>query len=175
MNAGVIPWIGGAALVGCAVFFAEPWRTAMTVGVMLAYPLLDRYWRIPAPATRRMRHLAWLLASALLLLLLVWRPQHLGFAISTLLFAALPEEWFFRAYFMTRLGSGWRANLLATLLFATLHGMTRGVTTAALVTLPSLAYGWLFQRTRDLPLLVLVHCLSNVIYILLLAFLPHQG
>ncbi len=43
------------------------------------------------------------------------------------------------------------------------------VRTALLVFLPSLFYGWLYQRTRDLPLLVLVHALSNLVYVMFLA------
>jgi len=42
-------------------------------------------------------------------------------------------------------------------------------TVAVLVFVPSLFYGWLYQRTRDLPLLVLVHALSNLTYTLFLA------
>ncbi len=103
--------------------------------------------------------------------LLLWQPAHAGFALATLLLAALPEEWFFRAYFMTRLGSGWRANLIASLLFAVMHGFSRDWTAAALVFVPSLFYGWLYQRTRDLPLLILIHGLSNLLYVLFVAHL----
>jgi membrane protease YdiL (CAAX protease family) len=101
------------------------------------------------------------LAGAVMLL---WQPQHAGFALATLLLAALPEEWFFRAYFMVRLGTGWRANLIASVLFCLLHGLTRDWTTALLVFVPSLFYGWLYQRTRDLPLLILIHGLSNLFF-----------
>ena len=97
--------------------------------------------------------------------LLAWRPAALHL-FATLFLAALPEEWFFRGYFMMRLGMGWRANLFASLLFAALHGLTHDWMTAALVFLPSLAYGWLYQRTRDLPLVVLTHAVSNLIYML---------
>jgi hypothetical protein len=100
------------------------------------------------------------------LALLAWRPSAAPFALATLLAAAIPEEWFFRTYFMIRLGQGSRANIITSLLFSLMHGLTRGWTAAALVFLPSLFYGWLYQRTRDLPLLVLVHTLSNLIYVL---------
>ena len=98
--------------------------------------------------------------------LLVWHPYALSLFVSTLFFAALPEEWFFRGYFMPRIGSGWPANLLASLLFALLHGVTHDWITATLVFWPSLFYGWLYQRTHDLPLLVLAHALSNQFYML---------
>lgn len=101
--------------------------------------------------------------------LVFFQPAYGSFALFTLLFAALPEEWFFRAYLMTRLGTGPWANLMASLLFSLVHGLTRGWTTAFLVFVPSLIYGWLYQRSRDLPLLVLVHALSNLIYAMFLA------
>jgi len=33
---------------------------------------------------------------------------------------------------------------------------------------PSLVYGWLYQRTRDLPLIVLLHTLSNLVFVMFL-------
>ena len=70
---------------------------------------------------------------------------------------------------MTRRGQGRSSNLIASLLFSLLHGLTRDWAIALLVFVPSLAYGWLYQRTRDLPLLVMVHALSNLIYAVFLA------
>lgn len=136
---------------------------------MLLLPLFDRGWQLPSLPCSRLHHLSWAAITIAGIALLVWRPSVVPYALSTLLMAALPEEWFFRAYFMTRLGQGVRANIIASLLFSLLHGLTRGWTTAVLVFLPSLFYGWLYQHTRDLPLLVLVHALSNLVYVLFLA------
>lgn len=69
---------------------------------------------------------------------------------------------------MGRLGAGWRANAMASLLFSLLHGLTRDWATALLVFVPSLFYGWLYQRSRDLPLLVLAHTMSNLVFVLFL-------
>ncbi len=160
------PWISGALLAGCAIAVAEPQRSAVLGAVMLFCPLLDRQWRPPAMPNASWHKWSWLAALALIAAVLAWRPAALHLFIATLLLAALPEEWFFRAYFMTRLGMGWRANLLASLLFAALHGLTHDWMTASLVFLPALAYGWLYQRTRDLPLVVLAHAVSNLIYML---------
>ncbi len=135
---------------------------------MLFLPLLDRYWQIPVMPRRVSSYSAWAATAALIVGLVIWRPQYSGYTASTLLLAALPEEWFFRAYFMERLGRGWRANLITSLLFAVLHGLARGWLTGLLVALPSLFYGWLYQRTRDLPLLVLLHGLSNLVFMLFL-------
>ena len=174
MTREIFPWIGGAVLTGCAVFFAEPLRTYALMGTMLFFPLLDRQWRLPNFSRAPLQYalsLALLLTAAALLL---WQPQHLSYALTTLLTAALPEEWFFRAYFMTRLqetrwGQGWRANLVTTLLFVGLHALTRGWMVGLMVLGPSLVYGWLYQRTRDLPLLVLVHALSNLVFVMFLS------
>lgn len=163
---GLTPWISGALLVGCAIVVPEPQRSAALLVVMLFYPLIDRQWRPPAMPNALWHKLSWLAVLALVAALLAWRPAALHLFITTLLLAALPEEWYFRAYFMARLGMGWRANLLASLLFAALHGLSHDWLTAALVFLPSLAYGWLYQRTRDLPLVVLTHAVSNLIYML---------
>jgi membrane protease YdiL (CAAX protease family) len=136
---------------------------------MLFLPLADRRWVLPVVRPEPRLVIAWACLTAAGAGLLLWQPAHLSFALATLLLAALPEEWFFRAYFMTRLGDGWRANLTTSLLFSLVHGFSRHWTIAVLVFVPSLFYGWLYQRTRDLPLLILIHGLSNLLYVLFLA------
>lgn len=135
---------------------------------MLFLPLPDRAWRIPALPFAPSHYLAW---TALLIAaggMLLWQPSFAPFGLSTFLTAALPEEWFFRAYFMSRQGNGLRANATASALFGLMHGLTRGWVTAILVFWPSLFYGWLYQRTRDLPLLILAHTLSNLVFAMFL-------
>jgi len=163
-----LPWIGGAVLTGCAVF-SYPGRDLVLVGLMLFLPLFDRGWQIPSLSRSRPHHLIWAGLFATGIAILIWRPASTPFALSTLVTAALPEEWFFRAYFMARLGHGIRANLVASLLFSLVHGLTRGWITAGLVIAPSLLYGWLYQRTRDFPMLTLLHALSNLVYAVFLA------
>jgi hypothetical protein len=198
----VFPWISGVVLAGGAIF-SYPGRHYVLVGLMLFLPLFDRGWRIPALPRSRFHHLIWAGLLIAGIALLAWQPSEIPFAFSTLLMAAIPEEWFFRAYFMTRLQTAclehvarmersgtrgtvtppgfhfitsglhaltlWFPNVAASLLFSLMHGLTRGWTAAVLVFVPSLFYGWLYQRTRDLPLLVLVHSLSNLVYVLFLA------
>ncbi len=101
--------------------------------------------------------------------LLARQPSYLAYTAITLLLTALPEEWFFRAYFMGRMGDGLTANLVASALFSLLHSLSRDWITGLLVFIPSLFYGWLYQRTKDLPLLILVHALSNLVFALFLA------
>jgi membrane protease YdiL (CAAX protease family) len=136
---------------------------------MLFLPLIDKYWRVPALPRSRYHYPGWAALLIAIIAILAWRPSATPFALSTLVTAALPEEWFFRSYVMVRLGQGIRANALASLLFCLLHGLTRGWVTASLVFAPSLFYGWLYQRTRDLPLVALTHALSNLIYAVFLA------
>ena len=161
-------WLNGAILAGSAVF-SYPGRDYVLIGLMLFLPLFDCGWRIPALPRSRYQYLIWAGLLAAAIAILAWRPSETPFALATLVLAALPEEWFFRAYFMARLGQGIRANALASLLFSMLHGLTRGWITAGLVFIPSLFYGWLYQRTRDMPLLTLAHALSNLIYAVFLA------
>ena len=100
--------LNGAALVGCAVF-SYPGREYVLIGLMLFLPLLDRGWSPPAFRFRRRNLLAIAGLALAITGLVLWRPQFLPYALSTLLLAALPEEWFFRAYFMTFWGDfrGW--------------------------------------------------------------------
>lgn len=166
MKEGVIPWIGGATLAGCAAFFSEPALVAVLVGMMLCYPLIDRHWKLPALPAGMRPVIAWASLTLTIALLIVLHPDRANFLFATLLLAALPEEWFFRAYFMERIGSGWPANVISSLFFALVHGLVRGPEVALLVFLPSLLYGWLYQRTHDLPLLILTHTLSNLAFVI---------
>ena len=159
------PWFSGAVLAIGAIFF-YPGRDYVLVGLMLFLPLLDRRWLPPSLPRARIYHLLWVCLFAIAALLLIWQPQLGRFALGTLLLAAVPEEWFFRAYFMPRMGRGWRANLIASLLFSLLHGLVHGGMVALQVFIPSLFYGWLYQRTKDLPLLILVHALSNLVFVM---------
>lgn len=162
------PWISGAVLAGGAAF-SYPGRDYVLIGLMLFLPLLDRAWRMPTLPRSTYHYLAWAGLLVAITVILIFDPSYSLFALSAFLTAALPEEWFFRAYFMSRQRTGFRANLTASILFALVHGLTRGWATALLVFMPSLFYGWLYQRTRDLPLLVQVHTLSNLVFAMFLA------
>lgn len=136
---------------------------------MLALPLCDKNWRPPALPRNRRHLLAWTVLIAVGAALVLWQTAHAEFAVATLLTAALPEEWFFRAYFLASAGTGFRANVITSLVFSLIHGLARDPLTGVLVFFPSMFYGWLYQRTRDLPLLVLVHALSNLVFVMFLA------
>jgi membrane protease YdiL (CAAX protease family) len=163
------PWLSSGVLAGAAAF-SHPGRAYLLTALLLFLPLADRSWQLPGIPRAVSNYISWTALVLAISVLLVWKSAYTAFAVNTLLFSALPEEWFFRAYFMDRIGKGWRANLVASLLFSFLHVLTRGWA-GLLVLGPSLFYGWLYQRTRDLPLLVLVHALSNVVFVM---FLQHR-
>lgn len=163
--------INGAVLIGCAVFdFA--WRNYLLTGLMLFLPFLDLHWSRPALTVDRKKLFIWIILLTTGLLLIINKPDYASSAATGLLFVALPEEWFFRAYFMRQLqqvsNAPWLANGLTSCLFALLHIPTQGLF-GLTVFLPSLFFGWLYQRTNDLVLLVLLHALSNLVFIMFLA------
>lgn len=173
MNKALFAWISGAGLVACAVFLTEPLRSYVLTCILLLCPLLDRHWQLPLILHSSQNYTRWLAFLLTAIALLLWQPQFLEYALSTLLTAAIPEEWFFRAYFMSRIektrwGHSWKANIITSILFCGLHTLTRGWPVGLSVLGPSLFYGWLYQQTRDFPLLVLVHALSNLIFVMFL-------
>ena len=80
------------------------------------------------------------------------------------LVAALPEEWFFRAYLQKRLGNHIAAVLLVSLMFSLMHFITQSSAVAWLVFIPSVFFGWIYKKTDDLILVVILHALSNLLY-----------
>lgn len=164
-----LPWLGAAALAASA-FANYAARVYVLGGIMLFFPLADPFWKPPALLQSRRHALAWGAIALPAAALLAWQPTYTSYTAAMVLTAALPEEWFFRAYFMTRMGNGWRANVLTSLLFGFMHGLTWGWMAAVLVFVPSLFYGWLYQRTSDIVMLVLVHGLSNLVFTM---FLTH--
>lgn len=163
------PYLAGAALIGGAILLHGALRDAMLIAIMLFAPMLDSYWRPPRLTRNWQNYLAWGVALLIMAgLLLLNRTLVVAWDVFSILVAAIPEEWFFRAYLLERLGRTLRGNLISTALFTLVHGLTRGPVTALLVIVPSLAYGWLYLKTRDVVLLALVHALSNLIYLLYL-------
>ncbi len=156
------PWFA-VGLIGLCAAWDWPGRASVLLALLLLLPLGDRRWQPPA-LPRVWRHYAvWTALATGLAAIAIFMPSQRAYVLETLIFAALPEEWFFRGWLLDRFGRNGRANLLVSVLFALLHGLARNWTNAALVFVPSLFFGWLYLRTRDLPLVILVHALGNAL------------
>ncbi len=165
---------GTACLAGSAFFFKGQIQHYVLVGILLFWPLLDPHWRPPRLSSLKLHRITWIVIICFATVLLVLQPQYLSFALTSLLFAALPEEWFFRGYLLVQIqrylnqSSGYHlhANLLSSLVFSLIHGLTQNWVLAGLVFFPSLVFGWLYQRSRDIVLVILIHALSNLVFIM---------
>lgn len=158
--------INGAVLIGCAVF-DYAWRDTLLVALLLFLPFIDPKWSFPIYKQYRYQWLLWLITIVLFTLIIIDKPLKLYFVLYTLLLVALPEEWFFRGYFLRRVevffGGEWASNLITSVVFALMHVPVQGWN-GLTVFIPSLFFGWLYQRNRDLILVILVHALFNCIY-----------
>lgn len=162
--------INGAALLVCAVFNFT-WRDTFLVALMLFLPFIDQSWSVPNSKPYKYRSILRLFLIGVACLILILIPNKLNFILSTILLVALPEEWFFRAYFMQRVGSThgylWESNIVTSVLFAVLHVPTQGWIGLS-VFFPSLVLGCLYQQHRDIVVVILLHSLLNIFYILFL-------
>ena len=170
--------INGAILMACAVFI-YPGRSTVLTALLLLLPLLDRAWQSPdwpGQKSNLVITVALLISYSLLIAL---NPDELYLALSLLLLVALPEEWFFRAYLMVRLQAFfkdrntsnlvaiWGANITSSALFALMHTPTQGLFGLS-VFFPSLVFGWVFQKSKNLILVILLHAISNLLFLLYL-------
>lgn len=107
----------------------------------------------------------WLFLIALPVLFFIY-PSHTEYIVQTIFIVALPEEWFFRAYLLTRFGGDNRANIASSVVFSLLHMISRGPMIGLMVFVPSLFYGWVFQKSRSLTLCIFAHAISNMFFVL---------
>jgi membrane protease YdiL (CAAX protease family) len=85
-----------------------------------------------------------------------------------LVFTAIPEEWFFRGYLLKRVERGIYGNIIVSVAFVMLHLLSQNYTIALMVFFPSLLYGWVFQKTGSLITVIMLHALSNLLFIVYL-------
>lgn len=167
--------INGVVLLGCAVFnfgwlSVNSQSTLLTL-LLLLLPLTDRQWFLSSLKNNRAHWLIYAVIVCCSALILAYQPDSINYILSTLLLTALPEEWFFRAYFMSRLQQllktfiyyKWIANILTSLLFALVHLPNQGLF-GLTVFLPSLFFGWLYQKHKDIVLVICIHTLFNLVY-----------
>ncbi len=160
--------INGAALTGCA-FFVVDYRAIILTALLLFLPLLDRGWQCDCLRAFKYQQSIWLFIAAGFVILLGLHNDYLLTTLSIIFLTALPEEWFFRGYFMQRLqdfGSRpWLANVVSSLLFMLLHIPSQGGV-GLLVFFPSLLFGYVYQYSRNLIVVVLLHALANLFFII---------
>lgn len=170
--------INGAILLACAVFI-YPGRSTVLTALLLLLPLLDRAWQAPHWHSQKSNLTITVALLASYSLLIALNPDELYLALSLLLLVALPEEWFFRAYLIVRLESFfrdwnasnlvaiWGANITSSALFALMHTPTQGLFGLS-VFFPSLVFGWVYQKSKNLIMVILLHAISNLLFLLYL-------
>ncbi|MFK5949248.1 MAG: CPBP family intramembrane metalloprotease [Methylococcales bacterium] len=167
----ILPIINGAAFTSCAVFnlsiFDYVAHTTLLTGLMISLPFIDRSWSIPELDINKTNLVRWLLCISVAFLLITVNPDYASAALGTLLLTALPEEWFFRGYFLIQIEkAGLRANqanIITSLFFTLLHLPTQGLIGLS-VFIPSIIYGYVYQKTQDIVLVILLHAISNIIF-----------
>ena len=136
--------------------------------LFLFLPLLDKQWVKKIYHNQNKLNVYTLFSIVLLLcsaVALIFTNQFEIF-FAALFFAAVPEEWYFRAYLMTELGKSTKANVMASVAFSLLHMITIGWLAGLLVFVPSLIYGWFYQKTGNILLVITMHAISNVVYLI---------
>jgi len=168
--------INGAILTACAVFI-YPGRSTVLTALLLLLPFLDRSWQPPDWHSQKSNLAITVSLLASYSLLIALNPDELYLSLSLLLLVALPEEWFFRAYLMVRLQSLfkdrntsdvatlWGSNIIISALFALMHTPTQGLFGLS-VFFPSLVFGWVYQKSKNLILVILLHGISNLMFLL---------
>ncbi len=135
---------------------------------MLVLPLFDNNWRLPTGKLNRVSVFTWLLASLIIIIILLLEQNVLNMFLITTVFIAIPEEWFFRAYLMKRAGDGIKANIIASMAFSAIHILSSNWIHSLLVFFPSLLFGWVYQKTKDIFVVIILHVVSNIVYIVYL-------
>ncbi len=170
--------INGAILTACAVFI-YPARFTVLTALLLLLPFLDRSWQSPDWQSQKSNFSITVVLFASYSLLIALNLEDLYLALSLLFLIALPEEWFFRAYLMVRIqtffkdwnGSSsialWGANITSSALFALMHTPTQGLF-GLTVFFPSLVFGWVYQKSNNLIIVILLHSISNLVFMLYL-------
>lgn len=164
----IAPFILVILCIAVTVFFEGEYPYIL-ISALLFLPFLDQKWNLPGIANEvSVAKKYGLLLIVILLFLLLILPFDLTRAMHIFFLVALPEEWFFRGYLLSRLGGNVRANIISSVIFSLLHGVTKGPVIALEVFVPSLFYGWLYQKTGSILLCVYAHAVSNIIFLTVL-------
>lgn len=132
--------------------------------MFLLLPFFDFVWRMPGFKSGRLVQFRWLALSVIISGILFKRPDLLDVFTLMVLIAAIPEEWFFRAYLQKQLGNNMVAILFVSLIFSVMHFIAHNSIVAWFVFIPSVVFGWIYKKTDDLILIIMLHALSNLVY-----------
>lgn len=100
-----------------------------------------------------------------LLLVLFFASTEMDFStviLAAFLIAAIPEEWFFRYYLQQKLGNNAQGIIVTSCLFSLSHGLSLTWNMALMVFPASVFFGYVFLKSRDFVLVILLHALSNL-------------
>jgi len=135
---------------------------------MLFFPFIDSKWQKPELSLNKITFSVQIVFILVLITFLL-NPEKWQLIVSSLLFAALPEEWFFRGYLLVRINqvikNPLHTNILTSIIFSLLHLPTQGLFGIS-VFFPSLVFGWLYLKTNNIFLVISVHALSNILFFL---------
>lgn len=156
--------------MACTAFFYDSYPWVITA-LLLLLPFLDRTGSANIYTCYKNRQIYWSVVLLISATILYFNPAYWKQTINIILFVGLPEEWFFRYYFMSKmqrlLSKPVHANILTSVFFTLVHVQVQGFT-GLLVFFPSIIFGYIYLKNKDLLLVVLVHSLSNIIYYLYL-------
>lgn len=153
-------------VVALVAFFAQQSRDWLLPILFLLLPFIDFKWRIPEAFFSRRSLICWVLLTITIVVLLLKNSEILGIFTMMVLLAALPEEWFFRGYLQKRLGNSGISVVIVSLVFSFMHYITQNSVSGWFVFVPSLFFGWVYKKTNDLVVVVVLHALSNLIYLI---------
>lgn len=152
------------AVIVFVAMFAPQTRDWLLPILFLLLPFFDLHWRIPKILFKKKFLISWIIFSVVIIVLLFQNTQLVGLFTVMVLVAALPEEWFFRAYLQKQFRNGLGAVLIVSLMFTLMHYIVRGSVEACLVFIPSVFFGWTYKKTGDLMFVVILHAFSNLVY-----------
>lgn len=132
--------------------------------LLLLLPFADNLWRLPHIIFGKRLLISWTVLVTVTSILLFYHSEVLYLFTVMVFIAALPEEWFFRAYLQSRLGNSVAAVVIVSMMFSLMHFIAHNNALAWLVFIPSLIFGWVYKKTGDLVLVVMLHALSNLMY-----------
>jgi len=133
--------------------------------VMLLLPMMDGDWKVSKIWLDNKQAILCGFLGFIAAAVISLKPDLLPFFFATLVFSALPEEWFFRSYLMKKMGSGIKANVATSICFSVLHAITLGWVSSLLVFIPSLVFGWIYQKQGNIVTLIFIHAISNLVYV----------